>query len=76
MKWEIVNNQATCEVGTEFVEQKKKQTKHCPVVSQDRHLSLIDAKTYGNLQHQEWVAINIKPRIHHDFRNLPLPSSS
>ena len=33
------------------------------MVSQDKYLSLFDAKTYGQLHHQEWAAINIK-RFH------------
>ena len=59
-KMKIVNNQTTCEEGTQFIEKK---TKQCPVVSQDKYLSLFDAKTYGQLHHQEWAAINIK-RFH------------
>ena len=59
-KMKIVNNQTTCEAGTQFIEKK---TKQCPVVSQDKYLSLFDAKTYGQLHHQEWAAINIK-RFH------------
>ena len=54
----IVNNQTTCGAGTQFIK-KKKKTKQCPVVSQDKYLSLFDAKTYGQLHHQEWAAINI-----------------
>ena len=59
-KMKIVNNQTTCEAGTQLIEKK---TKQCPVVSQDKYLSLFDAKTYGQLHHKEWAAINIK-RFH------------
>ena len=59
-KMKIVNNQTTCEAGTQFIEKK---TKQCPVVSQDKYLSRFDAKTYGQLHHQQWAAINIK-RFH------------
>ena len=59
-KMKIVNNQTTCESGTEFIEEK---TNHFPVVSQDKYLSLFDAKTYGQLHLQEWAASNIK-RFH------------